>query len=295
VHFARRPEFRHRIVFLEDYDIKVGRYLYQGVDVWLNTPRRPLEASGTSGMKATANGAINISVLDGWWDEAYDGTNGWAIGRGEEYQDAAYHDQVESQAIYKMLEGEVVPMFYTRGRDGLPREWIRRMKHAMRTVCPVFSAYRMVKEYTERMYLPAGGLWDILAANGLERGGALAAWKERVGAHWKEVAVLEVAAELVVPLEVSTTRPVRAEIALGSLSPEDVSVALYSGPLAAGSEIASATVSDMKVEGSPRPGVYLYTGMLQGRTTGLHGFQVRILPAHEDLASPLAMNCIAWG
>ncbi len=295
VHFARRPEFRHRIVFLEDYDIKVGRYLYQGVDVWLNTPRRPLEASGTSGMKATANGAINISVLDGWWDEAYEGTNGWAIGRGEEYEDAGYQDQVESQALYQMLENEVVAMFYARGRDGLPREWVRRMKNAMRTVCPVFNAYRMVKEYTERLYLPSGRLWDSLGANGLERAKALAAWKERVRAHWKEVAVLEVVGDLGVPLEVGTTRDVRAEIALGSLRPEDVSVALYSGPLATGSEIASATVSVMKVEGSPRAGAYLYSGMLLGRSTGLQGFRVRILPAHEDLANPLAMNCIAWG
>lgn len=295
VHFARRPEFRQRIVFLEDYDIKVGRYLYQGVDVWLNTPRRPLEASGTSGMKATANGAINMSVLDGWWDEAYDGTNGWVIGRGEEYEDAGYHDQVESQAIFQMLEGEVVPMFYTRGRDGLPREWIRRMKSAMRTLSPVFSAYRMVKEYTERLYVPAGQRWHSLGANGLERARALATWKERVRTHWRAAAVRSVEADMVAPLEVGTTRPVRAEVGLGSLSPEDVTVALYAGPLTGEGEIISATVSEMKVEGSPRAGVYLYSGTVQGQTTGLHGFRVRILPAHEDLGNPLAMNCITWG
>jgi starch phosphorylase len=132
VHFARLPEFRHRIVFLEDYDMKVGRYLYQGVDVWLNTPRRPLEASGTSGMKASANGAINISVLDGWWDEAYNGTNGWAIGSGEEYDDAAYHDQVESQALYQMLESEIVPMFYNRGATVCPRVGPAMKRHADR-------------------------------------------------------------------------------------------------------------------------------------------------------------------
>jgi len=296
VHFARRPEFRQRIVFLEDYDIKVGRYLYQGVDVWLNTPRRPLEASGTSGMKATVNGAINISVLDGWWDEAYDGTNGWAVGRGEEYDDPGYHDQVESQAIYQMLENEVVPMFYTRGRDGLPREWVRRMKNAMRTVCPIYSASRMVKEYTERLYLPAGQRWEVLGANGLERARALAAWRERVRANWKGVAVQSVDAEMVAALEAGTTRSVRAEITLGALTPKDVSVVLYAGPLSGEGEITSATVSEMKVEGSPRTGAYIYSGTLQGQTTGLHGFRVRILPAHEDLWNPvLHMNCIAWG
>jgi starch phosphorylase len=295
VHFARRPEFRQRVVFVEDYDMKVGRYMYQGVDVWLNTPRRPLEASGTSGMKATANGAINISVLDGWWDEAYDGTNGWAIGRGEEYEDVSYQDQVESQAIYQMLEGEVVPMFYARGRDGLPRDWIRRMKSAMRTVCPTFNAYRMVREYTERLYLPAGQSWERLGADGLQRARALAAWKERVSSHWKEVAVRAVTSDTLVPLEAGNTRPVRAEIALGSLRPEDVSVVLYSGPLTGGGEITPPTVSEMKVEGRLQAGAYLYSGMLQARTTGLHGFRVRILPASEDLANPLAMNCITWG
>ena len=295
VHFARRPEFRQRIAFLEDYDMKLGRYLYQGVDVWLNNPRRPLEASGTSGMKAAVNGAINISVLDGWWDEAYDGTNGWAIGHGEEYDDPGYHDQVESQAIYRMLENEVVPMFYARGRDGLPREWIRRMKNAMRTVCPVYSASRMVREYTERMYLPAGQRWDALSANGLERAEALAAWRERVRANWKDVGVQSVEAETVTALEAGTTRPIRAEIVLGALAPKDVSVALYSGLLSGDGEITAATVSEMKVEGSPRTGVYKYSGTLQAHMTGLHGFRIRILPAQEDLANPLQMNCITWG
>ena len=295
VHFARLPEFRHRIVFLEDYDMKVGRYLYQGVDVWLNTPRRPLEASGTSGMKASANGAINISVLDGWWDEAYDGTNGWAIGSGEEYDDAAYHDQVESQALYQMLESEVVPMFYARGRDGLPRDWIRRMKNAMRTVCPVYSASRMVKEYAERLYVPAGRRWEGLGAAGLARGRALAAWRERVRSHWGEVGVRAVTVDTLTPLMAGATRPVRAEVALGSLRPEDVSVSLYAGLLTGEGEITSATVTGMKVEGQARPGVYAYSGTLQGLSTGQHGFRIRVLPAHEDLATPYSLGCITWG
>jgi starch phosphorylase len=295
VHFARQPEFRQRIVFLEDYDIKVGRYLYQGVDIWLNTPRRPLEASGTSGMKATANGAINISVLDGWWDEAYDGTNGWAIGRGEEYQDTTYQDQVESQALYQILESEVVPMFYARGRDGLPREWIRRMKHAMRTICPAFSAYRMVREYTERLYIPAGQQWERLGADGLARARGLAAWQERVRTTWKDVAVRAVRADTVTPLPAGDARPVEAEVALGVLRPEDVSVVLYAGPLDGQGDIAAPLVSEMKVVGPARDGVHLFAGMLSGRAAGRHGFRIRILPAHEDLAHPLMLNCITWG
>jgi starch phosphorylase len=295
VHFARQPEFRQRIVFLEDYDIKVGRYLYQGVDVWLNTPRRPLEASGTSGMKATVNGAINISILDGWWDEAYDGTNGWAIGRGEEYQDTGYQDQIESQTLYQILESEVVPMFYARGRDGLPREWIRRMKHAMRTICPVFSAYRMVREYTEQLYIPAGQQWERLGADGLARARALAQWQERVRATWKDVAVRAVRADTVTPLPAGDARSVEVDVALGALRPEDVSVSMYSGLISGQGDIASPHISEMKVTGPPRGGVYSFQGMLSGQAAGRNGFRIRILPAHQDLANPLTLNCIAWG
>jgi starch phosphorylase len=295
VHFARQPEFRQRIVFLEDYDIKVGRYLYQGVDVWLNTPRRPLEASGTSGMKATANGAINISILDGWWDEAYDGANGWAIGRGEEYEDIGYQDQVESQALYQILENEAVPMFYARSRDGLPRDWIRRMKHAMRTVCPVFSTTRMVREYTDLLYVPAGRRWERLEADGLARARALASWRERVRAAWKDVAIRAVRADTVAPLAAGDTRAVQADVVLGALRPEDVSVALYAGPIDGQGEFLDPAVSEMKVEGAMRDGAYVFGGTLSGRDAGRHGFRVRVLPAHEDLASPLMLNCIAWG
>jgi starch phosphorylase len=295
VHFARQPEFRQRIVFLEDYDIKVGRYLYQGVDIWLNTPRRPLEASGTSGMKATANGALNLSVLDGWWDEAYDGSNGWAIGSGEEYGDTGYQDAVESQALYQILESEAVPMYYDRARDGLPRQWIRRMKRAMRTVCPVFSTTRMVREYTERLYLPAGQRWESLASDRLARARALAEWQARIRAAWKDVAVRAVHVDRIAPLPAGDTRMIQVEVALGSLRPEDVSVALCSGPLDGRGEIATPLVTDLKVEGAMREGAYVFGGALSGRDAGRHGFRVRILPSHEDLANPLALNCIVWG
>jgi starch phosphorylase len=295
LHISRRPEFRHRLVFLEDYDMKVGRYLYQGVDVWLNNPRRPLEASGTSGMKAAVNGAINISILDGWWDEAYDGTNGWAIGRGEEYGDTNYQDQVESQALYNILESEVVPMFYGRSRDGLPREWIRSMKNTMRTVCPTFSATRMVREYAERLYLPAGERWQALTADGLGRGRALTAWIERVRSHWREVQVRGVVGDTVTSLEAGSGRTIRAELVLGALTPHDVSVVLYTGPLNADGDITSARAIPMRVDETRPDGVHAYVGGLESATTGLHGFRIRVLPAHPDLANPYALHCVTWG
>jgi len=155
VRFAKRKELRRQIVFIEDYDITLARYLVQGADIWLNTPRRPLEACGTSGMKAAANGVLNMSTLDGWWAEAYHPDIGWAIGRGEEYEDYEYQDEVESQSIYDLLEKEIIPLFYDRDDDGLPREWIRRMKATMRTICPEFSSARMVREYCQQFYTPA--------------------------------------------------------------------------------------------------------------------------------------------
>jgi starch phosphorylase len=267
--------------------------LVAGVDLWLNLPRPPLEASGTSGMKVVLNGGLNFSVADGWWEEAYDGTNGWNIVTPP--GDAHMQDEHDADVLLRVLQDEIVPLFYERGSDELPREWIRRMKNAMKTVCPVFSAYRMVREYTERLYLPAGQAWDVLSAKGLERARALAAWRERGRAHWKEVAVRSVEADMVTPLEAGATRLVRAEVTLGSLAPKDVSIALYAGLLSGEGQITSASVTEMKVEGSPRTGVHVYSGMLHGITTGLQGFRIRILPSHEDLGNPLLMNCITWG
>ncbi|MFB0547037.1 MAG: alpha-glucan family phosphorylase, partial [Anaerolineae bacterium] len=163
VHMARREEFRQRIVFLEDYDMSLARYLLQGTDVWLNNPRRPREASGTSGMKAAANGAINLSILDGWWDEAYTPDVGWAIGRGEVYDDQGFQDAVESRALYDLLEKEVAPLFYDQGAGGLPRKWIARMKASMTAICPNFNTNRMVLQYMEEAYGPATERFHRLA------------------------------------------------------------------------------------------------------------------------------------
>ena len=167
-------------MFLEDYDINVARYLVQGVDVWLNNPRRPLEASGTSGMKVCVNGGINMAMLDGWWCEGYAGDNGWAIGAGEEYTDLTYQDDIESRAIYDLLEQEIVPLFYNRAADGLPRGWLKMMKRAMMTVAPVFNTSRMVQEYMEKSYVPAAERFDKLTSANLKKAVQLAQWRRNV-------------------------------------------------------------------------------------------------------------------
>jgi starch phosphorylase len=153
----RNSDFADKLVFIEDYDINVGRYLVQGVDVWLNNPRRPLEASGTSGMKVVLNGGLNLSILDGWWAEAYDGLNGFAIGRGRTHSNMDVHDKRDGEALYHVLLDEVIPLYYQRDRDGLPRGWIKRMKRTIRTLGWRFNADRMVMDYTLKCYVPAAG------------------------------------------------------------------------------------------------------------------------------------------
>ena len=186
---CQREELRRNLVFIEDYDLVVARYLVQGVDVWLNTPRRGMEASGTSGMKVVPNGGLNLSILDGWWCEGYRPEAGWAIGKGEDYQDHAYQDAVESSALYDLLESDVVPLFYGRAADGLPRAWIARMKRSMRLLTPAFSTNRMLWEYAERYYVPAAHCYERLAADGMAGARQIAAWKAAIRKGWGAVRI----------------------------------------------------------------------------------------------------------
>ena len=195
VHFARGEDVRRRIVFLDDYDMAMARYLVQGVDVWLNNPRRPMEASGTSGMKVIPNGGLNFSVLDGWWVEGYDPSVGWEIGRGEDYTDYGYQDYVESQDIYETLEREIVPLYYDRGADNLPHGWIAKMKASMKALGPVFTTARMVAEYAETYYVPAARRAHLLAEGDFSRARALIVWKQRVRESWGDVHVVSVSTE----------------------------------------------------------------------------------------------------
>jgi glycogen phosphorylase len=294
VHFERRPGVRRRMVFLEDYDMVVARYMLQGVDVWLNTPRRPLEASGTSGMKATLNGAINLSILDGWWDEAYNVHTGWAIGRGEEYTDEALQDEIESNNLYDLLEKEIVPLFYSRGADDLPRQWITKMKGAMRAIGPEFNTNRMVWEYTEKMYLPALDRGNDLVANNFARAKQIAVWKQNLNNNWPGVKIVEVLVDNHKTLKVGETLTVRAHVDLGHLKPEDVSVELFYGVLNAQGEIENPKVGLMKPTDKPKGSVYEFVGINKLLMSGRLGHTIRVLPRHEDLDNPLKLGLVLW-
>jgi starch phosphorylase len=299
IHHARRLEFRNRIVFIEDYDMVVARYLLQGVDVWLNTPRRPHEASGTSGMKATANGALNLSVLDGWWDEAYTPETGWAIGRGEEYgsDQVDYQDEVEANALYDLLEKEIIPLFYERSRDGLPRGWTAKMKAAMRDHAGLFNTNRMVRDYTELCYEPSATRSDRLMQNDLERAKALAAWKARVREQWSQIRIERVWSDWAEgqELKVGDQLQVQAQVQLGQLKPTDVAVELYYGPLDAEGLIVQGQVLPTLIAQSKGSGTYIFAGAITCQTSGRHGYALRIVPKHDDLETPFEMNLVLWG
>jgi starch phosphorylase len=294
VRASRSNAFRGRIVFVEDYDMSVARALVSGVDVWLNTPRRPLEASGTSGMKAALNGVLNASVLDGWWAEAYAGDNGFAIGHGEEYADAEYGDRVEAQALYRLLEDEIVPLFYDRDSTGLPRGWIARMKRSIATVAPFFNTSRMVEEYTTRLYEPAVRRFTAMTEEGLARAKALCAWRSRVEAAWPSVRIEDVPDHAPRALRTGNELAVSATIQLGALSPADVSVEAFYGRLRAGLAIASGTALALRHAEDIGGGLHRFEGAIVAREPGEHAFAVRVRPRNDALPDAFATRLLTW-
>jgi len=249
VRTARREEFRRSIVFIEDYDMNAARYMLQGVDVWLNTPRRFREASGTSGMKAVVNGALNLSIPDGWWDEAYQPGVGWAIGRGEVYEDHNYQDELESQAVYDLLEKDVVPLFYDRSYNGFSRGWTAKIRMAMKDLSPFFNTHRMVREYAERFYMPAVHHSQRLAQDNYKRAKSLTEWGAKVRKSWPKLRILELETDQPDEVQVGKSLAVRALIQLEGLDPQDVKVELYHGPLDERGEISPGDTSPMSCQG----------------------------------------------
>jgi starch phosphorylase len=294
IHFARNEQVRRRVVFLEDYDMAMARYLVQGVDVWLNTPRRPLEASGTSGMKVLANGGLNLSILDGWWCEGYDHQTGWAIGNGEEYDDHEYQDRVESNALYNILENDVIPLYYARSVDSLPHDWISKMKASMRKLCPVFNTNRMVAEYTQRFYLPAGQRYRRLSEGQAARAKAVVEWRHRMWQNWKQVRVLEVESPQAENVSVGSQITVKARVQLGEILPSEVSVQLYRGQLDVNRLIQEGTEVNMQLVETLQKGIYAFQGDIPCEQSGLCGFTVRVVPFHADAIIPYELPLITW-
>ena len=293
VHFARHQDLRKHIIFLENYDISVARYLVQGVDLWINNPRRPHEASGTSGMKVVPNGGLNLSILDGWWVEGYDLDNGWAIGAGEEYDDPNYQDEVESKALFDVLENEVIPLYYDRTSDGLPRLWIGRMKKSMMKLAPVFNTNRMVQEYTERYYLKAKENWDNLSADNFARTKQLVMWKQFVRDNWNQVKIVNAGVQKK-EVEVGFALKVEAEVAVGQLKPEDIQVQILSGQLNSNYDIVEPNIEKMECTGQVSEGLFKYEGYIPCDESGLFGYSLRVMPYHRDMSDQFGLELMRW-
>ncbi len=295
VSFCRDLKIRRNFVFIENYDMATTRMLVQGVDVWLNTPRRPHEASGTSGMKASANGVLNFSVLDGWWDEGYTPQVGWPIGKGEEYSDENHQDMVESHAIYETLENEIVPLFYNRPDGKTPIDWIHRMKNSIRQLTPVFNTNRMVREYSEMFYLPALRRGRLLAEDNLARAKKLAQSKARLRTHWSDIKILSARPIGNGHYRVGETMTVETIVSIPELvDPRDIDVQLFSGRLDTSSRIVEPRVVPMAKRESPAPNQYRYEGVIKCHATGKQGFAIRIVPGAPDLATPFEPTLIPW-
>ncbi len=294
IHHARREPFRHHVVFLENYDIELARYMVQGCDLWLNTPRRPREASGTSGMKAAINGVLNCSCLDGWWDEAYRPEIGWAIGNGETYDDPEYQDSVESSAVYDLLEDDIIPMFYDRNHTALPRRWIAKVKASMSTVCPTFNTVRMVHEYAERFYIPCRQNYEKLVADNGAQARELSAWKQKVRENWPKVQFVTSENHLPAEEHIGVRSTVTAHVKLGALSPDDVWVEIYHGAVDDEGEIVNGDYTPMAFLKTLPDGTHEFEGMLSFGASGLRGYTLRITPHHPAMNTVYEPGLIRW-
>ncbi len=299
VRFADEPRVRHRIVLLPDYDMALGQALVQGCDVWMNNPLRPLEACGTSGMKAALNGGLNLSVKDGWWDEWSDGANGWVIPSADGVDDPDRRDELEATALYELLGQHVAPLFYDRDGDVPPRRWIEMVRHTLASLGPKVLSSRMLHDYVTELYAPAAQASRVLAAPGPDGGRYVAArelagWKRRIAAAWPDVRV-EHAESNDMDLRLGAKLTVRATVALGKVSPSDVTVELVYGRTSADDEITEPAYAPLSQEGGDGQdgAVFRYSGSVELERPGPFGYTVRVLPRHPLLASRAELGLVA--
>ncbi|HEV2759978.1 MAG TPA: alpha-glucan family phosphorylase [Acidimicrobiales bacterium] len=294
VQWSRQEDIRHRVAFLEDYDMALARMLLQGCDVWLNTPRRPLEACGTSGEKAALNGVLNCSIRDGWWDEYFDGENGWAIASTEGWDDLGRRDQAEASSLFDLLERQIVPLFYERAPGRPPQRWLQRVRRSLRTLGPEVSAARMVRDYVEQLYEPAAAGSDVMSGSGHERAKALSSWKQRIVEGWSGVSVGDVTSDALA-IDLGKDRAVSAEVVLGRLTHADVDVQLVHGAVGPTDEMIDPSIVSMTLtDGSDGKSRHTYEGSFTCERAGRYGFTVRVVPAHPDLSTFAELGRVAW-
>ncbi len=282
IEFARRESVRHRFIFLEDYDPYIARHLVQGCDVWLNTPRRPLEACGTSGIKAAANGVLNVSILDGWWCEGYSEKTGWRIGNGEEYEDHGYQDDIESQALYNILEYGVIPCFYDRTPGGTPTRWLKMMKESMKMAMEKFCAHGMVENYEKTSYVPASRNFLELTRDNAGEARRIAALRRHLTANWQNVKIEYPVRNYDGPFRVKDRVEITAVVHLGNIRPEEVEVQICYGRMKNVERLETVNIEKMNLTEDRGNGQYLYATSLVCGIAGRFGLTARVIPSADD-------------
>ena len=283
VEFAKKHDVRHRVVFLEDYDINIARYMVQGCDVWLNTPRRPNEACGTSGMKASANGGLNLSILDGWWCEGFRENRGWRIGDGDVYDDHDYQDEVESQALFNILENDVIPKFYQRERGNPPIKWILMMKEAMKMAIIDFSSDRMVRDYSSRFYIPASRNFKVLTEDSAWKAKELALTQSRLISLWDNIRLSRPRLTTETDFTVGDTFRITVEVFLGELTPDEIEVQVYHGKLKATDDLEGSRPESMWLQETVSEGRHIYACTITCSDSGRFGYTARVIPKGDEV------------
>src|ERR1700758_153505 len=293
--FSREPGLETRVIFVEDYDSYIARRLVQGVDLWLNHPLRPLEASGTSGMKSAPNGGINLSVLDGWWREGFNGSNGWAIGAEIDTSTTEFQNEVDASSLYQLLENQIVPLYYAKPDGKLPLAWLQLMRESIRSVTPVFNTQRMVKEYTEKLYVPAAQAYENFARDGCGAATQLSHWKRQIRKDWPQVQIsdVQVANKDRQSISVGESLEIRARVHLGAVDPQHVRVEAYHGEAENGG-IKNPAITMLPQASQTGHGSYLYRGSAPATESGAYGFSVRVLPPHPHLQQDHELRLITW-
>ncbi|SHN69090.1 alpha-glucan family phosphorylase [Desulfovibrio litoralis] len=294
---CRTPEFRGKLVFLEDYDMEIASYLVSGCDIWLNNPRRPLEACGTSGMKAMFNGVLQFSTLDGWWDEAWkdDNSVGWAIGGRDDYDDPDYQDCVEIKTLYNMLENEIISTFYERGRGGLPRSWVQKMKLAFKELCGQYSSHRMVNDYLKDAYMPAYKNFNSLCKEDYRAARELAEWRTSIMTQWGNVNITDVTVNGENSMFIGDPIKVEAKVFMGNLDSNQLLVEVCSGTLSQNGDFVERKIVEMKpVTDRQEGGWRLYQGEIEPKEAGRYGVTVRAMPHHALLSDARFLGLIRW-
>ncbi len=289
IRFTRENGIENRLLFVEDYDMAVARELVHGVDVWLNNPRRPMEASGTSGMKVGPNLGLNCSILDGWWDEGYTPEVGWAIGDRTQSDDHDQQDWIDSLSMYSVLEHEVIPKFYQRDSQGVPRQWMEMVQASLRVLPAEFSTDRMVREYAENHYMPAHTAFSALKENGLARAKAALAWRDRISSQWSKVKVISTTDTAAARNSAGQRIRVEARIELGELTPQDVRVQVLSGRVGRGRELTDLEFTEMS---AGEPGHF--QAEISAGEAGHRGYVVRVMPHNPDVNTPMELPLVEW-